>query len=144
MQGHDQESSYSARAAAFPRVNEWDEQHLPEGEPDQAPAAIGALYDPIPLETRKRAVDNEGVQKMHAGPASLKGRSGRGASTLWSDLSFNSSFVLRQFHSRERSRDDFRLLNDGLFSTKSRMNRMASGVKYLPRALKDFASLLVM
>jgi hypothetical protein len=75
MQNHDQDNVYSARAAAFRRFNEWEEQHPLELDPEQALAAIGALYDLIPPEARTRAVDTEGVRKMHAALSSLKGRS---------------------------------------------------------------------
>ena len=75
MQDHDQKNLYSARAAALRRFNEWEEQHPLELDPEQALAAIGALYDLIPPEARKRAVDTEGVRKMHAALSSLKGRS---------------------------------------------------------------------
>ena len=75
MQDHDQKNLYSARAAALRRFNEWEEQHPLELDLEQALAAIGALYDLIPSDARKRAVDTEGVRKMHAALSSLKGRS---------------------------------------------------------------------
>jgi hypothetical protein len=74
MQSHDQKEFYSARAAAFRRFNEWEEQHPLELDPKQALAAIGALYNLIPPEARTRAVDTEGVRKMHAALSSLKGQ----------------------------------------------------------------------
>ena len=73
MQDHDQKNAYSARAAAFRRFNEWEEQHLLELDPEQTLAAIGALYELIPPEVRKRPVDTEGVRKMHAALSCLKG-----------------------------------------------------------------------
>jgi hypothetical protein len=75
MPDHDQKNFYAARAAAFRRFNEWEEQHPLELDPEEALAAIGALYELIPPEARKRAVDTEGVRKMHAALSCLKGRS---------------------------------------------------------------------
>jgi hypothetical protein len=75
MQDHNQKNLYSVRAAALRRFNEWEEQHPLELDPGQALAAIGALYELIPPEARKRPVDTEGVRKMHAALSCLKGRS---------------------------------------------------------------------
>jgi hypothetical protein len=75
MQDHDQKNLYPGRVAAFRRFNEWEEQHPLELDPEEALAAIGALYDLIPPEARKRAVDTESVRKMHAALSCLKGRS---------------------------------------------------------------------
>lgn len=60
------------RAAALRRFNEWETRHPIEMTPAEALAAIGTLYELIPPESRQRALDPSGVQKMRQALSHLK------------------------------------------------------------------------
>ncbi|TET22863.1 MAG: hypothetical protein E3J71_04590 [Candidatus Stahlbacteria bacterium] len=63
------------RAAGLKRFAEWETEHPVEMSPAQALAAIGALYDLIPLQARKRDFDSKlkGIIAMRTALAVLKG-----------------------------------------------------------------------
>jgi hypothetical protein len=55
-----------AREAAFERFARWEAEHPTRYEPAAALAAVTALYDLLPVESRHRAPDPEGVMAFHA------------------------------------------------------------------------------
>ena len=53
------------RAEALGRFATWESSHLMELTPAAAIAAIGTLYQLLPPDSRRRAVDPAGVARMH-------------------------------------------------------------------------------
>ena len=54
-----------ARAEGFARYAEWAASHPAHMSPADAVASIGALYELLPPESRRRLVDPSGVRRMH-------------------------------------------------------------------------------
>jgi hypothetical protein len=55
-----------AREAAFERFAEWEAAHPAMLPPAAAIAAVAALYEMLPAESRRRAPDASGVMAFHA------------------------------------------------------------------------------
>jgi len=55
-----------AREAALERFARWEAEHPTRWEPGAALAAVTALYDLLPPESRRRAPDPSGVMAFHA------------------------------------------------------------------------------
>jgi hypothetical protein len=55
---------YRARIAAFERFSTWEESHPATLTASDAVASIGALYELLPSEARRRPVDPSGVACM--------------------------------------------------------------------------------
>jgi hypothetical protein len=53
------------RAEALTRFAAWESSHLMKLTPAAAVAALGTLYQLLPPESRRRAVDPSGVVRMH-------------------------------------------------------------------------------
>jgi hypothetical protein len=53
------------RAEALARFATWESSHRMRLTPAAAIAAIGTLYQLLPPESRRRAVDASGVTRMH-------------------------------------------------------------------------------
>jgi hypothetical protein len=64
-----------ARAAALRRFNDWEARHPIEMGEQEALAAIGAVYELVPHESRRRAIDPSGVGAMRKALCHLKGGS---------------------------------------------------------------------
>ena len=54
-----------ARVEGFARYAEWSASHPAHLSPADAVASIGALYELLPPESRRRPVDPSGVRRMH-------------------------------------------------------------------------------
>ena len=54
------------RMEGFVRFAAWEATHPPLMSAADAVAAVGALYELLPAESRYRAVDPTGIQQMHA------------------------------------------------------------------------------
>lgn len=53
------------RAEALARFAIWESSHVMRLTPAAAVAAIGTLYQLLPPESRRRAIDTAGVARMH-------------------------------------------------------------------------------
>ena len=53
------------RAEALARFATWESSHVMGLTPAAAVAAIGTLYQLLPPESRRRAIDPAGVARMH-------------------------------------------------------------------------------
>ena len=53
------------RAPALARFEAWESSHAMRLTPAAAISAIGRLYELLPPESRRRAVDPAGVARMH-------------------------------------------------------------------------------
>jgi hypothetical protein len=63
--GHaDLAALYRARMAAFERFSAWEESHPATLTASDAVASIGALYELLPSDARRRPVDPTGVARM--------------------------------------------------------------------------------
>ena len=53
------------RTEALARFAAWESSHVMRLTPAAAVAAIGTLYQLLPPESRRRAIDTAGVARMH-------------------------------------------------------------------------------
>jgi hypothetical protein len=58
--------AFRAREAAFERCARWEAEHPKHWDPAAAIAAVTALYDLLPEESRRRAPDPSGIMAFHA------------------------------------------------------------------------------
>lgn len=56
---------YRARLEGYARFAEWEASHPARLTPADAVASVGALYELLPQDARRRPVDPSGVQHMH-------------------------------------------------------------------------------
>jgi len=54
-----------ARRDALARFAEWESSHPATLTPEAAVAAIGALYQLLPIASRRRPIDTSGVARLH-------------------------------------------------------------------------------
>ena len=66
-------SEILARAAALRRFNLWEEKHTNVMRGQEALAAVGAIYDLLPPESRRRGFDPSGLCAMHLSLSYLDG-----------------------------------------------------------------------
>jgi hypothetical protein len=64
---------FAARSDAFRRFNTWEQKHAIELGANEAIAAVGNLYELIPIESRHRAFDAQGVATLRRALSRLKG-----------------------------------------------------------------------
>ena len=64
---------FAARSDAFRRFNAWEQKHPIEMAANEAIAAVGNLYELIPIESRHRAFDPQGVATLRCALSRLKG-----------------------------------------------------------------------
>ena len=65
MLAHELTSALRARAAALTRFAEWEVSHPATLTSEAAVAAIGGLYQLLPVASRQRPIDTTGVARMH-------------------------------------------------------------------------------
>jgi hypothetical protein len=58
-------SGIRARADALARFAEWESSHPATLTPEAAVAAMGALYQLLPVASRQRPIDTSGVARLH-------------------------------------------------------------------------------
>jgi hypothetical protein len=58
-------SAVRARTEALARFAEWESSHPATMTPEAAVAAIGALYQLLPIASRQRPIDTSGVARLH-------------------------------------------------------------------------------
>ncbi|MBW2615805.1 MAG: hypothetical protein JRD02_06490 [Deltaproteobacteria bacterium] len=68
-------SEILARTAALRRFNLWEEKHTHVMGGQEALAAVGAIYDLLPPESRRRGFDPSGLRAMHLSLSYLDGSS---------------------------------------------------------------------
>ena len=73
MKPNNYEKRFAARSAAFRRFNTWEQKHAIKMGANEAIAAVGNLYELIPIESRHRAFDPEGVTPLRRALSRLKG-----------------------------------------------------------------------
>jgi hypothetical protein len=64
---------FAARSAAFRRFNAWEQKHPVEMGAREALAAVGKLYELMPIESRHRVFDPNGVTTMRRALSRLEG-----------------------------------------------------------------------
>lgn len=64
---------FAARTAGFRRFNAWEQKHPIEMDAREALAAVGKLYELMPIESRHRVFDPNGVTTMRRALSRLKG-----------------------------------------------------------------------
>ena len=68
-------SELLARTAALTRYNLWEENNIRFMGEQEALAAVGAIYDLLPPESRRRGFDPSGLRAMHLSLSYLDGSS---------------------------------------------------------------------
>jgi hypothetical protein len=68
-------SEILARTAALTRFNLWEENHMSFMGEQEAVAAVGAIYDLLPPESRRRGLSKIGLREMHLSLSYLDGSS---------------------------------------------------------------------
>ena len=73
MKSNNYKKRFAARSDAFRRFNTWEQKHPIELEANEAIAAVGNLYELIPIESRHRTFDREGVATLRCALSRPKG-----------------------------------------------------------------------